>query len=164
MSRYLKIAIIALILLILAGTGMLYLNKKDNTPPQKCDVIFSPECQDYLFKVTKDKNFEEAKELLASIGLLDESTGQVNQTVEFTYLVNNSESNVKIGEAIQADLSKVGINLKVEQQEWNVFLNSRKDGQFDFAREGWLMDYNDPINMLEMFTTKSGNNDMQFGR
>ena len=29
-----------------------------------------------------DKNFEEAKELLASIGLLDESTGQVNQTVE----------------------------------------------------------------------------------
>ena len=65
---------------------------------------------------------------------------------------------------IQADLSKVGINLKVEQQEWNVFLNSRKDGQFDFAREGWLMDYNDPINMLEMFTTKSGNNDMQFGR
>ena len=111
-----------------------------------------------------DKNFEEAKELLASIGLLDESTGQVNQTVEFSYLVNNSESNVKIGEAIQADLSKVGINLKVEQQEWNVFLNSRKDGQFDFAREGWLMDYNDPINMLEMFTTKSGNNDMQFGR
>ena len=83
-----------------------------------------------------DKNFEEAKELLASIGLLDESTGQVNQTVEFSYLVNNSESNVKIGEAIQADLSKVGINLKVEQQEWNVFLNSRKDGQFDFAREG----------------------------
>ncbi|MFQ7714574.1 MAG: hypothetical protein ACLRI8_09955 [Agathobacter rectalis] len=56
------------------------------------------------------------------------------------------------------------MNLKVEQQEWNVFLNSRKDGQFDFAREGWLMDYNDPINMLEMFTTKSGNNDMQFGR
>ena len=44
------------------------------------------------------------------------------------------------------------------------FLNSRKDGQFDFAREGWLMDYNAPINMLEMFTTKSGNNDMQFGR
>ena len=39
--------------------------------------------------------------------------GQVNQTVEFTYLVNNSESNVKIGEAIQADLSKVGINLKM---------------------------------------------------
>lgn len=60
MSRYLKIAIIALILLIFAGTGLLYLNKKDNTPPQKCDVIFSPECQDYLFKVTKEKNFEEA--------------------------------------------------------------------------------------------------------
>ena len=78
-------------------------------------------------------------------------------------MVTVASSRTKITTA-QADLSKVGINLKVEQQEWNVFLNSRKDGQFDFAREGWLMDYNDPINMLEMFTTKSGNNDMQFGR
>ena len=111
-----------------------------------------------------DANVEEAKQLLESIGLYDSSTGQLTQTVEFTYLTNNSEGNVKIGEAIQADLSTVGINLKIEQQEWNVFLNARKEGQFDFAREGWIMDYNDPINMLEMFTTNSGNNDMQFGK
>ena len=111
-----------------------------------------------------EANVEEAKQLLESIGLYDSSTGQLTQTVEFTYLTNNTEGNVKIGEAIQADLSAVGINLKIEQQEWNVFLNARKEGQFDFAREGWLMDYNDPINMLEMFTTNSGNNDMQFGR
>ena len=60
MSKYLKISIIVLVLLILAGTGMLYLNQKHKKPPQKCDVIFSPECQDYLFKVTKDGNYEEA--------------------------------------------------------------------------------------------------------
>ena len=42
--------------------------------------------------------------------------------------------------------------------------NGAADGQFDFAREGWLADYNDPINMLEMWETTSGNNDMQFGR
>lgn len=111
-----------------------------------------------------EANVAEAKSLLESIGLFDTASDSLTQTIEFTYLTNNSEGNVKIAEAIQADLSTIGINLKIDQQEWNVFLNSRKDGQFDFAREGWVMDYNDPINMLEMCTTDSGNNDCQFGR
>lgn len=119
--------------------------------------------KDY-YSTDYDANVEEAKQLLEEIGLYDSNSGTVTQPVEITYLTNNSESNVKIGEAIQADLSSVGIDLKIDQQEWNVFLNARKEGQFDFAREGWIMDYNDPINMLEMFTTNSGNNDMQFGR
>lgn len=111
-----------------------------------------------------DANVEEAKQLLESIGLYDTSSGALTQPIEFTYLTNNTDANVKIAEAIQADLSTIGINLKIDQQEWNVFINTRKEGQFDFAREGWLMDYNDPINMLEMFTSNSGNNDMQFGK
>lgn len=111
-----------------------------------------------------DANVEEAKQLLESIGLYDTSSGALTQPIEFTYLTNNTDVNVKIAEAIQADLSTIGINLKIDQQEWNVFINTRKEGQFDFAREGWLMDYNDPINMLEMFTSNSGNNDMQFGK
>lgn len=119
--------------------------------------------KDY-YSTDYDANVEEAKQLLEEIGLYDSNSGTVTQPVEITYLTNNSEGNVKIGEAIQADLSTVGIDLKIDQQEWNVFLNARKEGQFDFAREGWIMDYNDPINMLEMFTTNSGNNDMQFGR
>ena len=36
--------------------------------------------------------------------------------------------------------------------------------EFDFAREGWIADFNDPINMLEMWITSSGNNDCQYGR
>ena len=58
-----------------------------------------------------------------------------------TYLTNDSEGNVKIGEAIQQDFAMIGINVTVETREWSVFLNERKDGQFDFAREGWLADY-----------------------
>ncbi len=141
---------------------------------QKIATTFIPEgCSDGnggefknkdYYSTDYDANVEEAKELLESIGLYDSSTGALTQPVEFTYLTNNTDGNVKIGEAIQADLSTIGIDLKIDQQEWNVFLNSRKDGDFDFAREGWIMDYNDPINMLEMFTTNSGNNDMQFGR
>lgn len=113
-----------------------------------------------------EANLEEARSLLESAGYQFDESGMLSADtpINMTYLTNDSSGNVKIGEAIQQDFAAIGINLTVETREWSVFLNERKDGQFDFAREGWLADYNDPINMLEMWETNSGNNDMQFGR
>lgn len=113
-----------------------------------------------------DANLEEAISLLESAGYEFDESGMLsaNTPISMTYLTNDSEGNVKIGEAIQQDLAAIGINVTVETREWSVFLNERKEGKFDFCREGWLADYNDPINMLEMWETNSGNNDMQFGR
>ena len=119
--------------------------------------------KDY-YSTDYEANVAEAKSLLESIGLYDTASDALTQTVAFTYLTNNSEGNVRIAEAIQADLATVGIDMSIEQQEWATFLNTRKNGDFDIAREGWLMDYNDPINMLEMWVTTSGNNDCQFGK
>ena len=65
---------------------------------------------------------------------------------------------------MQNDFSELGITMTIKQVEWNTFLQERKQGNFDIAREGWLADFDDPINMLEMFTTDSGNNDCQYGR
>ena len=84
--------------------------------------------------------------------------------ISVTYLTNTSSGHIAIAESVQQDLAAVGINLSIQQQDWNVFLEERKQGNFDFAREGWIADFNDPINMLEMWTTTSGNNDCQFGR
>lgn len=113
-----------------------------------------------------EEKVEEARELLRACGYEFDESGMLSADtpIDMTYLTNDSEGNVKIGEAIQQDLAVIGINLTVETREWNVFLDERKNGQFDFCREGWLADYNDPINMLEMWETTSGNNDMQFGR
>ncbi len=119
---------------------------------------------DYYSVDDYEANVAEAKELLESIGLFDTATDSLTQDVSFTYLTNNTEGNVKIAESIQADFATIGINMSIDQEEWNVFLETRKAGNFDIAREGWIMDYNDPINMLEMWTTESGNNDCQFGR
>ena len=58
----------------------------------------------------------------------------------------------------------LGIEVSIKTQDWNVFLDDRKNGNFGVAREGWIADYNDPINMLEIFTSDSGNNDMQLGK
>ena len=113
-----------------------------------------------------DATVDEARKLLEEAGYKFDDKGMLSSDtpIDMTYLTNDSEGNVKIGEAIQQDFAKIGINLTVETREWNVFLNERKEGKFDFAREGWLADYNDPINMLEIWETTSGNNDMQFGR
>jgi peptide/nickel transport system substrate-binding protein/oligopeptide transport system substrate-binding protein len=84
--------------------------------------------------------------------------------IQLEYLTNTTSGHIAIAESIQQDLGAVGIDLTIQQQDWNVFLQERKQGNFDFAREGWIADFNDPINMLEMWTTVSGNNDCQFGR
>ena len=79
-------------------------------------------------------------------------------------MTNNSASHILVAEAIQKDLAEIGIEMTIVKEDWGVFLQDRKDGNYDVAREGWLADFNDPINMLEMFITDSGNNDPQFGR
>ena len=83
-------------------------------------------------------------------------------TVE--YLTNNGSTHIAIAEAMQQDLAALGIEMTIQSQDWNVFLEERKNGNYDFCREGWLADFNDPINMLEMWITDSGNNDCQYGR
>jgi ABC-type oligopeptide transport system substrate-binding subunit len=81
-----------------------------------------------------------------------------------TYLYNTSDGHKAIGEYLQAALSNAGITMNLENQEWNTFLNTRKEGKYSIARNGWLADYNDPICFLDMWTSISGNNDVQFGK
>ena len=111
-------------------------------------------------------NVDEARALLEEAGFEFDDAGMLSESTPITveYLTNDGTGHVAIAQSIQQDLAVVGINMDIKSEEWNVFLNDRKNGQFDFAREGWLADYNDPINMLEMWLTNSGNNDAQFGR
>ena len=113
-----------------------------------------------------EDNVAKGIEMMESIGFKFDENGMLSSEtpLSFTYLVNTPGSNVDVAVAIQSDMAAVGINMEVSEMEWNVFLNDRKNGNYDIARNGWLMDYNDPLNMLEMWTSDSGNNDCQFGR
>ncbi|MBO4694999.1 MAG: peptide ABC transporter substrate-binding protein [Clostridia bacterium] len=95
-----------------------------------------------------------------------EDNGQVKFTnfPKMTYLYNTSEGHKVIGEYIQGRFKLVGIDMSLQNQEWNTFLDTRKEGDYTIARNGWLGDYNDPISFLDMWTTGSGNNDAQFGK
>ena len=102
-------------------------------------------------------NLEKAKELLVEAGY---PNGEGIPTIE--YLYNEGTGHQLIGEALQSMWAELGINVELVSQEWATFLNSRKNGDYMIARNGWLGDYNDPISFLDMWVTGGGNNDAQW--
>ena len=105
-----------------------------------------------------EKNCEEARQLLADAGY---PNGEGFPTVE--YLYNTSDNHKKIGEALQNMWQEqLGVTVKLNNQDWNVFLENRKQGNFQIARNGWIADYNDPCSFLDMWYTGGGNNDAQY--
>jgi len=81
----------------------------------------------------------------------------------FTITHNTGEGHRRIATAL-ADMwkSAFGVGVKIEEQEWAVFLQNRTALNYDVARAGWGADYNDPMTFIDMFTTTSGNNDIGF--
>ena len=120
------------------------------------------------FKVGQENyaaNCAEAVEMLKSLGFkYNESKGSFSGIPTIKYLYNAGTGHQKIAEYLQAAFKPYGIKLKLESQEWATFLNTRKDGNYSIARNGWLADYNDACSFLDMWITNSGNNDAQFGR
>lgn len=113
-----------------------------------------------------DTTVENARTLLKAAGYEFDEDGMLSAStpISIEYLTNDGTGHVAVAESMQQDFAAIGIEMTIQQQDWNVFLEERKNGNFDFCREGWIADFNDPINMLEMWITTSGNNDCQFGR
>lgn len=113
-------------------------------------------------------NVEEAMSLLEDAGYTFTDNGDgsyaISPALGFEYVINENTAHQQVAEAIQADLALVGIEVSIKTEDRNVFLDDRKNGNFGVAREGWVADYDDPSNMLEIFLSTSGNNDMQLGK
>ncbi len=119
------------------------------------------------FKVDEDAiedNFNMALDILKKHYDFDDASGKITNFPSLTYLYNTSEGHKAIAEYIQGALAGVGIDMQLQNQEWNTFLQTRKSGDYGVARNGWLADYNDPICFLDLWVTNSGNNDIQFGK
>jgi len=115
-------------------------------------------------KTALDANIASAVATLKKYYNYDEATQKFTNVPTMTYIYNTNDGHKAIAEYIQAKLAVVGINMTLTNQEWNTFLNTRKDGNYTVARNGWLADYNDPISFLDMWTSGSGNNDVQYGK
>lgn len=100
----------------------------------------------------------EAKRLLAEAGF---PNGQ--GFPEFTIMYNTSEAHKLVAELVQEMFKKnLNINTKLENQEWAVFQDTRKEGNYQLSRGGWLTDFMDPSGLLSIFTTGNAYNDPKY--
>lgn len=101
-------------------------------------------------------NVEKAKKLLKEAGY---ENGKGLPSIELMC----NPGHEPIMEAVQNMWKEnLGLNVTISSQDWNVFLETRKEGDFQVARDGWLGDYNDPVSFIDIWVTGGGNNNAQW--
>jgi oligopeptide transport system substrate-binding protein len=97
---------------------------------------------------------EQARKLLAEAGFPN-GRGFRNISILFNY----SDRHKKIAEAIQQMwIQTLNIPVALRNEEWASYLKSTNELDFDIARRGWVADYPDPSNFLELMESTNGNN------
>jgi oligopeptide transport system substrate-binding protein len=84
---------------------------------------------------------------------------------DITLLLNDSPGHREIAVAVQSYWKELGINTTIKQQEWAQFLEfigPPPDKSVDVYRYGWIGDYVDAMNFLELWTCDSGNNNTNY--
>ncbi|MCQ9282760.1 ABC transporter substrate-binding protein [Priestia megaterium] len=107
----------------------------------------------------KDNDVKKAKELLNK-GLKEMGLSKL-PPIKISY--NTDEGHQKVAQAVQDMWKKnLGVDVQLNNQEWNVYIDELNKGNFQIGRMGWIADFNDPITFLEMFEDKNGGNNNTF--
>ncbi len=104
-----------------------------------------------------EANLEEAKQLLADAGY---EGGEGLPAI--TYSTNDAGYHKVVAEYLQQAWGELGIEVSVDIVEWASFTPMRRNGDYDASRNGWVGDYSDPSNMLDLLYSTNGNNDGKF--
>jgi oligopeptide transport system substrate-binding protein len=95
-----------------------------------------------------------ARTLLAEAGYPDGANFPVTEI-----LYNTNEGHRKVAVALQEMWKKnLNIDIRLLNQEWKVYLDSESAGEYEISRAGWIGDYVDPNNFLDLFLCGGGNN------
>lgn len=104
-------------------------------------------------KMTQAERNKQAKEWLKEAGY------GPKKPLKLTLLYNTSENHQKIAIAVASMWKKsLGAQVKLTNQEWKTYIDSRNTGKFDVVRASWVGDYNEASTFLSLLTsTHSGN-------
>jgi oligopeptide transport system substrate-binding protein len=95
----------------------------------------------------------------------DELSQAASPKMDINLFFNDSPGHKEIATAVQAQWKELGINTTLKQQEWAQyleFLGPPPNNAVDVYRLGWIYDFPDAINGLELWTCDSGNNNTNY--
>ncbi|WP_421355551.1 ABC transporter substrate-binding protein [Pseudocitrobacter faecalis] len=105
----------------------------------------------------REKRIAEAKKLLAEAGFGDD------HPLSFNLLYNTSESHQRIAIAAASMWKKnLGVEAKLQNQEWKTMLDAKRTGNFDAVRYAWIADYDDATTFLNNYRTGDSSNTSRY--
>jgi peptide/nickel transport system substrate-binding protein len=115
--------------------------------------VVPPSMPNYEVQKIKGYNFDlqKAKQLMTEAGYPDgkgfpEAVLQIN---------SGGDRNIQIAESIQNMLKEIGVNMKLNIMQFAQHLDNIDAGRADFFRLGWIADYPDPENFLNLYYGKN---------
>lgn len=97
---------------------------------------------------------DKAKSLLKEAGYSD-----VSKFPRVMLGFNSNENHQRVAENFQAQIKKnLGIQIELQSEEWKVYLSRLQTDTPHIYRLGWLADYPDPDNFMNLMTSYSENN------
>jgi oligopeptide transport system substrate-binding protein len=109
--------------------------------------------------LTAAAQVDQAKALLAEAGYPDGAG-----LPEIVIYHNTSEGHAAIATAIQEEWKAIGVNATIKNMEWKQYLDFVQNNDETMVyRMGWIADFADAYNFLDLFRTKSGNNYTRWG-
>lgn len=117
---------------------------------------FKPETSPFE-QMTQEEANVQAKTLLQAAGY------GPTKPLKLTLLYNTSENHQKIAIAVASMWKKnLGVDVKLQNQEWKTYIDSRNTGNFDVIRASWVGDYNEPSTFLSLLTASHSGNISRF--
>lgn len=115
--------------------------------------IVPPPMPEYDVKRIKGYSYdlEKAKKLMAEAGYPD-GKGFPDAVLQIN---SGGDRNIQLAESIQNMLKEIGINMKMNIMQFAQHLDNIDAGRADLYRLGWIADYPDPENFLNLYYGKN---------
>ena len=87
--------------------------------------------------------------------LLEEAGYPGGKGLSLKLMISNEETQKMIGEAVQAQLKDIGIDVQLDFIQGSTLRSSQVGGELPFWRANWGADYFDPENFMALFYSKN---------